>query len=111
MKVREIHYHDRVIPFEPLPGNVFKGRLLLDDDLRELIRAGTPEESCLDGHGRRLPGTVLFSRSPWSCAGPAGSVKLLCRYLNLHDGQVLFSTPDSYLEGGLFDWMRDESRA
>ena len=110
MKVHEVHYRGRVIPFEPSPGDVFQGRLLLNDDLREFIRT-EPEESCLDDHGRRLPGAVLFARSPWSCPGPDGPIQLLCRFLNLHDGQVLFSTPDSYLEGGLFDWMRDDGRA
>lgn len=108
MEVREVYYRNRVILFEPAPDDEFRGRLLLDDDLRELIRT-EPEDSCLDDHGRRLPGSVLFARSPWSCAHPNGPIKLLCRFLNLHDGQVRFSTPDSYLEDGLFDWMRDAS--
>jgi len=113
VEVREVHYLQHVFPFERSPGDLFEGRLLLDDALRELLVrlvGAERENSCLDEHGERLPGKRLFALSPWSCPGPSGPVKLLCRFLDLRDGRVLFSTPDSYLEGGLFDWMRNIGR-
>ena len=113
VEVREIHYMQNVFRFERFPGDLFEGRLLLDGVQREmllgLVRA-EDESWYLDEHGERLPGEQLFALSPWSCPGPHGPTKLLCRILDLRDGRVLFSTPDSYLEGGLFDWMRNRNR-
>lgn len=47
----------------------------------------------LDDDGERLPADRLFALSPWSCPGPVGPVKLLCRFLDLRDGSVRFNTP------------------
>lgn len=108
MEVREVFYRQHAFPFERFPGDRFEGRLLLDDSSRELLAGlvGAEEDDwCLNDRGERLPGERLFALSPWICSSPAGPVKLLCRFLDLRDGRVLFSTPDSYLEGGLFDWM------
>lgn len=52
-----------------------------------------------------MPAEELFARSPWSCPGPDGAVKLVCRYLDLRDGSVRFNTPDLY-GGELFRWLR-----
>jgi hypothetical protein len=104
----EVHYGEHVFRFERLPGNLFEGRLLLNNSERELLirLVQSEDERCLGENGERLPAGLLFDRSPWSFPGPAGPIKLLCRFLDLTDGRSLFSTPDSYLEGGLFDWMR-----
>jgi len=97
-----------VFEFEPSPGEAFAGRLALDDSRRELLAALTAaEDECwyLDADGERLPAEQLFARSPWSCPGPGGPVKLLCRSLDLRDGSVRFNTPELY-GGEWFRWLR-----
>jgi hypothetical protein len=104
----QVHYQEHAFEFEPSPGEGFAGRLILGDGRRELLAALTAaEDECwyLDADGERLPADDLFARSPWSCPGPAGPVKLLCRWLDLRDGSVRFSTPDLY-GGELFRWLR-----
>jgi hypothetical protein len=39
---------------------------------------------------------------------PNGVVKLVCRILDLRTGRAMFSAPESYLEGGLYGWLRDK---
>ena len=87
---------------------------MLDDRQRErlaTLSAVDDESWYLDSDGERLPADQLFARSPWSCPGPAGPVKLLCRFLDHRDGSVRFNTPELYC-GDLFRWMRagDEAR-
>lgn len=104
----EVHYREHAFAFEPSSGEAFAGRLVLDDARRELLVALTAaEDECwyLDDGGERLPAEELFARSPWSCPGPDGAVKLLCRFLDLRDGSVRFNTPDLY-GGDLFRWLR-----
>lgn len=104
----QVHYQGHVFEFEPSPGEAFAGRLALDDSRRELLAALTAaEDECwyLDADGERLPADQLFARSPWSSAGPAGPVKLLCRFLDLRDGSARFNTPELY-GGELFRWLR-----
>jgi hypothetical protein len=104
----EVHYQEHAFGFKPSPGEAFAGRLVLDDRRRELLAALTAaEDECwyLDDDGERLPEDELFARSPWSCPGPGGPVKLLCRFLDLRDGSVRFSTPALY-GGELFRWLR-----
>jgi hypothetical protein len=95
----QVHYHEHVFGFEPSPGEEFAGRLLLDDRRRGLLAALTAsEDDCwyLGADGERLPADQLFALSPWSCPGPAGPVKLLCRFLDLRDGSARFNTPELY---------------
>jgi hypothetical protein len=102
----QVQYHDHAFGFEPSPGAVFAGRLVLDDGQRALLTALTAaEDECwyLGEDGERLSAEALFARSPWSTPGPAGPVKLLCRWLDLHDGTVRFNTPNLYL-GEFFRW-------
>jgi hypothetical protein len=104
----EVHYHEHVFEFEPSPGEAFVGRLVLDDRRRDLLAAlRAAEDECwyLDDEGERLPPDRLFALSPWSCPGPAGPVKLLCRFLDLRDGSARFNTPELY-GGEWFRWMR-----
>ena len=71
----------------------------MDDGQRTLLAelvVAEDEDECLDDDGERLPAEPLFALSPWSCAGPAGPIKLLCRILDLRDGSVRFNTPDNY---------------
>jgi hypothetical protein len=108
----EVHYRQHVFNFERFPGESLDGRLLLDDAQRQLlVQLVRSEDDCwyLDDDGERLPAAQLFERSPWSCPGPTGPIKLLCRILDLRDGRALFSTPEVYLEGGLYDWVRSDS--
>ncbi|MBN9517117.1 hypothetical protein J0H58_01140 [bacterium] len=104
----EVHYQGHGFAFEPSPGEAFAGRLVLDDRRREVLAALSAAEDegwYLDASGERLPADELFARSPWSCPGPDGPVKLLCRFLDLHDGSVRFNTPALY-GGELFRWLR-----
>lgn len=95
----EVHYGKHVVGFEPSPGELFAGRLVLDEVQRELL-AGliAAEDECwyLDDDGERLPAERLFALSPWSCPGPDCPVKLLCRFLDLRNGSVQFTTPELY---------------
>lgn len=105
----EVHYRQHVFGFEPLPGGAFAGRLVLDDAGRGLLAglvAAEDEGWCLGADGERLPAERLFALSPWSWPGPAGPVKLLCRFLDLRDGSARFDTPEAYT-GELVRWMRD----
>jgi hypothetical protein len=102
----QVYYQEHAFEFEPLPGSAFAGRLVLDDGRRELLAALTAaEDECwyLGDDGERLPEDELFARSPWSCPGAAGPVKLLCRWLDLRDGTARFNTPELYL-GEFFRW-------
>jgi hypothetical protein len=104
----QVHYREHAFEFEPSPGELFAERLVLDDGRRELLAALTAAEAegwYLDPDGERLPAVELFARSPWSCPGPAGPVKLLCRWLDLRDGAVRFDPPELY-GGELFRWLR-----
>ena len=47
--------------------------------------------------------------SPWQYVGQNGTVKLLCRWLNLTDGSAIFDVPESYF-GELCDYVY-ESKA
>jgi hypothetical protein len=103
----EVHYQGQVFEFEPSAGESFAGRLVLDDNRRELLADLTAaEDDCwyLDDDGERLPEGKLFARSPWSYPGSGGPVKLLCRWLDLRDGSVRFNTPETYL-GEFFKWV------
>jgi hypothetical protein len=109
----EIHYRQYVFQFEQFPSDSLEGRLLLDDaQLQLLVQLVRAEDDCwyLDDDAERLPAAQLFERSPWSCPGPRDPIKLLCRILDLRDGRALFSTRETYLEGGLYDWMRSKKR-
>jgi hypothetical protein len=109
----QVHFQQHAFEFEPSPGEGFAGRLLLDEAQRELLASlSAAEDECwyLDDDGERLQADELFSRSPWSCPGAGGPVKLLCRFLDLRDGWVRFNTPDIY-PGDLFRWMRDVDKA
>src|SRR5437870_2399918 len=78
--IQEVHTRQHVFRFEPSTGNPLRGRLLLDDAERELLTRQIEDEDdswYLDDEGERLPSARLFEGSPWSCPGPAGSVKLL----------------------------------
>ena len=103
----DVYYHHHAFRFEPLPGEPFAGRLVLDDAGRELLtRLTAAEDECwhLDADGERLPPERLFARSPWSSSGPAGTVKLLCRWLDLQEGSVRFNTAELY-PGESFRWL------
>jgi hypothetical protein len=104
----EIYYHQHVFTFEPDADESFAGRLILDNVQSVLLASLLDAEyECwyLDADGQRLPDEELFGRSPWSCNGPDGPIKLLCRLIDLRDGSVRFNTPESYL-GELFRWLR-----
>jgi hypothetical protein len=108
VEVHEVHYRQHVFAFAQDPGDVLTGKLLLDSAQRELLTRlveGEEEGWYLDEDGQRLPAGPLFERSPWSCPGPTGPVKLLRRFLDLRDGRAMFSTPDSYGEG-MYDWLQ-----
>jgi hypothetical protein len=75
--------------------------------LRHLIDS-EDDDWYLDADGQRLPADELFLRSPWSTNGPQGKVSLLCRFIDLGDGTVLFNTPDRYL-GEMYDWIRGKT--
>jgi hypothetical protein len=109
----EVHYREHVFGFERLPDESFVGRMLFESGERELLaELIAAEEECwyLDEGGERLPADRLFARSPWSCPGPSGPVKLLCRFLDLRDGSARFDTPATYPDE-LFRWLRAESGA
>jgi hypothetical protein len=111
VEIREVRCRDRVFPFARSDSEVLEGRLLLDDTARAMLDHLMKSESddwYLDAEGNRLPAAELFERSPWSCPGPDGPVKLLCRFLDLRDGRVLFSTRESYSEG-LYNWLQRPS--
>ncbi len=99
MEIHEVHYQRHVFGFARDAGELFAGRLLLDETQRALLvrlNEGEDEDWYLDEQGWRLPAEQLFARSPWSCRSETGTVKLLCRLLDYNDGRVLFSTPESY---------------
>ncbi len=109
----EIHYQEHGFDFDPLPGQALSGRLVLDEARRELLArlvAAEDDDWYLDEEGERRPPEELFSLSPWSCPGPAGTIKLLCRFLDLRDGSARFNTPELYL-GELFRWVRSADRS
>jgi hypothetical protein len=108
-----LHYREHAFSYERFPGELLDGRLLLEAGQKELLtRLIESEDECwyLDAAGERLPAEQLFALSPWRWLSPAGTVMLLCRILDLRDGRALFSTPESYLEGGLHDWLRSSGR-
>ena len=99
MEIHEVHYQQHVFSFERDAGELLAGRLLLDATQRALLAQlveAEDEDWYLDDDGWRLPAEQLFARSPWSCPGETGTVKLLCRIFDCNDGRVLFSTPESY---------------
>jgi hypothetical protein len=100
----QIFYFQHAFRFEPTPGNALEGRLILDDEQRDLLHrleAAEPEDWFLDDEGNRLPSEELFERTPWSCQGPSGPIKLLCRFIDYNDGRARFDVPETYVEGGL----------
>lgn len=103
-----LYYYDHPIEYEPSVDDPFDGRLILDDVKRELLQRLEDENDgwYLDDDGERWPAEELFSRSPWRWESPAGTVKLLQRFLNYADGRTWFSTPTTY-GGELFRWLRD----
>lgn len=108
----EVFYQHHPFKFDPLPGDPYAGRLTPDDAARELLaRLVDAEDECwyLDAEGERLPSAELFARSPWSCPGPDGPVRLLCRLLDLRDGSVRFNAPEAY-PGDLFRWLRQRDQ-
>ncbi len=109
----KVFYRHHAFEFEPLPDQEFAGRLVLNDRQRELLaqlEADEDENWYLDEDGERLPAEQLFAHSPWSCLGPDGPVKLLCRLIDLRDGTIRFNTLELY-PGDLFRWMRTEGGA
>jgi hypothetical protein len=106
-----LYYREHAFLFDRFPGELLDGRLLLDAKQKELLTRlveGEDERWYLDEAGKRLSSDQLFARSPWSWQSSEGTVKLLCRTLNLRDGRASFSAPTSYLEGGLYDWMQSQ---
>jgi hypothetical protein len=104
----EVYYRDHAFIFEPDAESILKGHLRLDEKSRSALRHLIDSESddwYLDADGERLPAEELFLRSPWSTNGPEGTVKLLLRFLNVGDGEILFNTPDRYF-GEMYDWTR-----
>ncbi|MEH2370539.1 MULTISPECIES: hypothetical protein [Nostoc] len=104
----QVYYQQHVFSFVLSPGDSFDGHLVLDNRHKQLL-AGllAAEDECwyLDENGERLPSEQLFALSPWSYLTPTGPIKLLCRFLDLRDGRAMFSTSESYLERGLYDWL------
>ena len=79
---------------------------MLDDRQRELLAtlsAVDDESWYLDSDGDAARPPISCSPAP-RVAGPAGPVKLLCRFLDHRDGSVRFNTPELYC-GDLFRWM------
>ncbi len=108
----QVHYNEYAFEFEPSPDESFAGRLVLDDRQRALLAELTAaEDECwyLDADGERLADDRLFALSPWSCPGPDGPIKLLCRMLDLRDGSVRFNTSELY-PGDVSRWVRPASR-
>jgi hypothetical protein len=104
----EVYYREHAFDFEPLARDSFSGRLALEGGKRELLaQLLADEDHCwyLDDDGERLRAEQLLARSPWSCSSPSGTIKLLCRFLDLRDGSARFDTPESY-SGEQFGWLR-----
>jgi len=64
------------------------------------LLASELEDWYLDANGERLPSEQLFALSPWSAATRDGIIKLVCRFIDLKTGEVIFSVPETY--GGEF---------
>lgn len=104
----KVYYQEHAFEFEPSAGAVFTGRLVLNDHHRRILATLLEAEDefwYLDADGERLSPERLFALSPWSCRGPEGDFKLLCRSLDLLNGSVMFNTSEEY-DGELFRWMR-----
>ena len=108
----DVYYNSHRFHFEPTPGESSSGRLLLDQDQRarlgKLLEA-EDENWGLDSDGRRLAPDKLFALSPWSARTPDGSLKLLCRFVNLKDGVIIFNTQENY-PGDTTAWIYDGAR-
>ncbi len=94
-----VNYETHLFHFEPSHEDPYKGRLQLDSQQKTLLAKLLNIERDdweLDRNGERLPADQLFALSPWSIAILGGRLKLLCRFINLQDGSVYFSTPDTY---------------
>ena len=93
-----IRYHEHGFEFRNERPGLFRGLLLLNAEEQKLLRElreGESDDWYLDDDGYRLDAEQLFARSPWAWDSPSGTVKLLCRYLNLNTGEAWFSTPDT----------------
>lgn len=109
----DVHYRGHLFEFKPSAGEGYTGRLVLDERQQRLLIKLTDAESddwYLDADGERRPAEELFARSPWSTPGPAGPIKLLCRWLDVRNGTAIYDTPDLY-SGELFRWVRSSERA
>ena len=104
----DVYYQNHPFRFEQSPGDPAAGRLLLDHEQRELLTTllGTEDEAWyLDEDGERLPADQLFALSQWSVPTRDGRLKLLCRFINLQNGSVMFNAPDDY-PGDTSSWVR-----
>jgi hypothetical protein len=108
----DVHYRGHLFEFKPSLGEAYTGNLVLDERQRRLLIKLTDAEDddwYLNADGERRPAEELFARSPWSTPGPGGPIKLLCRWLDVHNGTVIYNTPDLY-GGELFRWVRSSGR-
>ncbi len=103
-----VQYKSHQFSFDASPQDSFHGRLLLTEEQRVLLSsllAAEDEDWDLDDDGERRPAEELFELSPWSARTPDGPRKLLCRFIDLRNGTVLFSTLESY-PGDSSSWAR-----
>lgn len=103
-----VRYDHTDFEFEPRESGKLAGRLKLNGRQQKLLTAlveSEKEDWYLNSNGERLVPDELFSLSPWSIETRKGRVKLLNRLLNIHTGEALFSTPDTY-GGELFSYLR-----
>jgi hypothetical protein len=103
----DVYYQNHPFRFEQSFGDPMTGHLLLDPAQRDLLAGllGAENETWyLDKDGERLPADQLFARSPWSAPTKTGRLKLLCRFINIYDGSVMFNTPEDY-PGDTSSWV------
>jgi hypothetical protein len=103
----DVYYQNHPFRFEQSRGDSMTGQLLLDQTQRNMLAAlldAQDETWGLDRDGMRLPEDQLFALSPWSVATRAGHLKLLCRFIDISTGSVMFNTPDSY-PGDTSSWV------
>lgn len=103
----DVYYQNHRFCFERSRDDSMTGKLLLDQAQRNLLAAllGAQDETWgLDRDGMRLSEDQLFEFSPWSLATRTGHLKLLCRFIDISTGSVIFNTPDSY-PGDTSSWV------